>query len=115
MPIPPRCDSSKAGACIEYGSDPMTEVRRSFSLRDSISVPRRNPINRIPKSLEIVRFGVFCSTKKLQYRLLTQKLSPTRLKRSGIWRAFVEVGLFRGTCYRAANWRYVGQTRGRGR
>ena len=27
----------------------------------------------------------------------------------------MEVGLFRGTCYRAANWRYVGQTRGRGR
>jgi hypothetical protein len=29
--------------------------------------------------------------------------------------SFVELGRFRGTCYRAANWRYVGQTRGRGR
>lgn len=28
---------------------------------------------------------------------------------------FVEVDRFRGTCYRAANWRYVGVTRGRSR
>lgn len=28
---------------------------------------------------------------------------------------FVEVGRFEGTCYAAANWRCVGQTRGRGR
>jgi hypothetical protein len=27
----------------------------------------------------------------------------------------VEVGRFRGTCYQAANWRWVGQTRGRSR
>lgn len=29
--------------------------------------------------------------------------------------AYVERGRFAGTCYRAANWRYVGNTRGRGR
>lgn len=29
--------------------------------------------------------------------------------------SFVEVPRFQGTCYRAANWRYVGQTQGRGR
>src|SRR5271166_2694361 len=29
--------------------------------------------------------------------------------------SFVEVGRFRGTCYQAANWRCVGQTRGRSR
>jgi hypothetical protein len=29
--------------------------------------------------------------------------------------SFVERGRFRGTCYRAANWLWVGQTRGRGR
>jgi hypothetical protein len=29
--------------------------------------------------------------------------------------SFVECGRFRGTCYRAANWRWVGRTRGRGR
>jgi len=29
--------------------------------------------------------------------------------------SFVECGRFKGTCYRAANWRYLGQTRGRGR
>jgi hypothetical protein len=28
---------------------------------------------------------------------------------------FVEVTRFRGTCYRAANWRYVGRTKGRSR
>ena len=28
---------------------------------------------------------------------------------------FVEVGRFAGTCYQAANWLRVGQTRGRGR
>ena len=28
---------------------------------------------------------------------------------------FVETSRFRGTCYRAANWRYVGQTKGRSR
>lgn len=28
---------------------------------------------------------------------------------------FVDTSLFRGTCYRAANWRYVGQTKGRSR
>lgn len=28
---------------------------------------------------------------------------------------FVETGRFRGTCYRAANWVYVGRTRGRGK
>ena len=28
---------------------------------------------------------------------------------------FVERGRFAGTCYRAANWQCVGQTRGRGR
>ncbi|MEO6066298.1 MAG: IS4 family transposase, partial [Lysobacterales bacterium] len=28
---------------------------------------------------------------------------------------YVERGRFKGTCYRAANWRYVGNTRGRGR
>jgi hypothetical protein len=28
---------------------------------------------------------------------------------------YVERGRFRGTCYRAANWQYVGMTRGRGR
>jgi len=28
---------------------------------------------------------------------------------------FVEQGRFRGTCYRAANWIYVGQTKGRGK
>lgn len=28
---------------------------------------------------------------------------------------FVEVGRFRGTCYRAANWIHVGQTQGRGK
>ncbi len=29
--------------------------------------------------------------------------------------SFVELGPFRGTCYQAANWRCVGQTRGRSR
>jgi len=29
--------------------------------------------------------------------------------------SFVDVTRFRGTCYRAANWQCVGQTRGRGR
>ncbi len=29
--------------------------------------------------------------------------------------AFVETGRFRGTCYAAANWRYVGETQGRGK
>ena len=29
--------------------------------------------------------------------------------------SFVERGRFAGTCYRAANWRCVGQTQGRGR
>ena len=28
---------------------------------------------------------------------------------------FVEQGCFKGTCYKAANWRYIGQTTGRGR
>ena len=28
---------------------------------------------------------------------------------------FVEQGRFKGTCYKAANWRYIGQTTGRGR
>jgi hypothetical protein len=28
---------------------------------------------------------------------------------------FVEHGRFKGTCYKAANWRYIGQTTGRGR
>ena len=28
---------------------------------------------------------------------------------------YVAADRFRGTCYRAANWRHVGQTRGRGR
>jgi len=28
---------------------------------------------------------------------------------------FVETGRFQGTCYRAANWIYVGQTQGRGK
>jgi len=28
---------------------------------------------------------------------------------------FVETGRFRGTCYRAANWRCLGQTTGRGK
>ena len=28
---------------------------------------------------------------------------------------FVETGVHRGTCYRAANWQHVGKTRGRGR
>jgi hypothetical protein len=46
MPTPPPYDCSNAGACIEYGSDRMTELRCSFSLRDSISVPAGNPSNR---------------------------------------------------------------------
>jgi hypothetical protein len=29
--------------------------------------------------------------------------------------SFVEVSRFRGTCYRAANWVYVGRTKGRSR
>ena len=29
--------------------------------------------------------------------------------------AFVQRSRFRGTCYRAANWLYVGQTQGRGK
>jgi hypothetical protein len=29
--------------------------------------------------------------------------------------SFVEVSRFRGTCYRAANWVYVGKTKGRSR
>jgi len=28
---------------------------------------------------------------------------------------YVECGRFRGTCYKAANWKYVGKTAGRGR
>jgi hypothetical protein len=33
-----------------------------------------------------------------------------------VWLAtFVEAGRFAGTCYRAANWRYPGQTTGRGK
>ena len=28
---------------------------------------------------------------------------------------FVESGRFRGTCYRAANWRHLGRTQGRGK
>jgi hypothetical protein len=28
---------------------------------------------------------------------------------------FVECGRYRGTCYKAANWKYVGKTTGRGR
>ena len=29
--------------------------------------------------------------------------------------SFVETGRFTGTCYQAANWRYLGQTTGRGK
>jgi len=31
------------------------------------------------------------------------------------WKLFVEKDRFRGTCYRAANWIYVGETQGRGK
>lgn len=36
-------------------------------------------------------------------------------QRLALLETFVETGRFRGTCYRAANWQYVGQTRGRGK
>ena len=29
--------------------------------------------------------------------------------------SFVDTGHYRGTCYRAANWQYLGRTKGRGR
>jgi len=45
-------------ACIEHGSDWMTELRCSFSLRDSISVPTRNPINRSPRPMHVAKPGV---------------------------------------------------------
>jgi hypothetical protein len=35
--------------------------------------------------------------------------------RPGWLATFVEAGRFAGTCYRAANWRYLGQTTGRGK
>ncbi len=36
-------------------------------------------------------------------------------QRLALLETFVESGRFRGTCYRAANWEYVGRTRGRGK
>jgi hypothetical protein len=58
----------------------------------------------------------------LASHLLSQaarRLSPDWQKKYGhplyLLESFVESGRFRGTCYRAANWLCVGQTRGRGR
>ncbi len=36
-------------------------------------------------------------------------------QRLALLETFVETGRFQGTCYRAANWEHVGQTRGRGK
>jgi len=58
--------------------------------------------------------------------LASRVLGATLKRLSGDWRAryghgillaetFVDLGRFRGTCYRAANWTYLGQTRGMGR
>lgn len=58
----------------------------------------------------------------LASHLLSQvagRLSPDWQRKYGhpiyLLESFVERGRFRGTCYRAANWLCVGQTRGRGR
>lgn len=50
---------------------------------------------------------------------VARRLSPDWQHKYGhpiyLLESFVERGRFRGTCYRAANWLCVGQTRGRGR
>lgn len=51
--------------------------------------------------------------------LSTKRLREDWQKRYGyapaLLESFVEVGRFRGTCYRAANWSHIGSTEGRGR
>lgn len=51
--------------------------------------------------------------------LASQQLGKNWIERYGIMpvllETFVERERFQGTCYRAANWQYVGMTRGRGR
>lgn len=51
--------------------------------------------------------------------LMVKRLTKDWYKKYGIepilLETFVECGRFKGTCYRAANWKHVGKTKGRGR
>jgi len=51
--------------------------------------------------------------------LICRRISSDWIEKYGhpvyMLETYVECGRFRGTCYKAANWRYVGQTSGRGR
>lgn len=51
--------------------------------------------------------------------LITKRLAADWKQRYGVepvlLETFVERGRFKGTCYKAANWTYVGKTKGRGR
>jgi hypothetical protein len=57
-----------------------------------------------------VRFGQCC--QPLPMRKENAQFHAGGLCRPG---PFVECERFRGTCYRAANWTWLGQTQGRGR
>jgi hypothetical protein len=48
-------------------------------------------------------------------RVLAQDWEGRYGYRPVLLESFVEAQRFRGTCYRAANWRCVGQTQGRGK
>jgi hypothetical protein len=61
---------------------------------------------------------VHCLASKLlsmAARVLPQDWEQRYRYRPVLLESFVETGRFQGTCYRAANWRCVGQTQGRGK
>lgn len=51
----------------------------------------------------------------MSVRQVAQDYERVYGQRLALLETFVETGRFRGTCYRAANWQYVGRTRGRGK
>jgi len=78
-----------------------------------------------PDSLNNARFLIlpWVKSKNLASMLLSRVAIQLPIdwgKRYGFkdpffFKTFVEKGRFRGTCYKAANWIYVGETKGRGK
>jgi hypothetical protein len=107
-------------ACLLFGAPAWScAARDQFLGWDALK--RRNGLSRIANNTRflILPWARVASLASHVLGLVSRRIEADWQKKYGHgleWlETFVELGRFTGTCYRAANWRAVGQTQGRGR
>ncbi len=108
-------------ACIGWGSAAWSVEVRDKWLQDNLGWTRKDVISNLPKIINNVRFLIlpWVKVRNLASTILSMmekvvkndwysyyNIQPILLE------TFVEQARFYGTCYKAANWTYVGVTKG---